>query len=625
MRIKMFVIFFGIIFLVGLTSAVELGKYCTGVVGLDAGYDLCSKNYMTDHGMFYAYCEGVCKVADGLNGNLNFQQWCANYGENLKDWGGATCANFIMSQSYSGGDLGTSYDYRHNPLIVRSNEEGTLREYYYDHFFGIPYASWTRESGWVANAIDPSGKTMWTEDERGSKIVFTYDDLERLTRMRVFNSEGGEDYWIDYCYDGYCNDKSIGCNLEGESSFNFLCEIKHKNGRSFFKYDLKGRLKERKMILYDEYQGYRSYTFYYDYNLDDTLKKVTYPNEDLIEYEYNKLGQITRIKHNGRIISNLDYAGFGGITEKEIDPSGEEIYASYVYDNKNQLATMYYSKDSPYNFGNRLFARGMRYDALGNVLGISNNVNEDNPTSYMGDDEGYTYDGLYRLTTANYYQTSDLYEFTYKNLLGDRGTKTVNGQITNYNYVNNWELESTNGGDNYMFEYDENGNIVSSLHDGSENDYIYDAMNRMTKAVVDLEENFYTYDENNNRIIKRDGSGTTYYVYDLGKIAIEEKIGNDECSSNCGDINGDGEIDEEDVNSLINYIWGTGKDINLCAANVDGSSGGLVNYEDVMRLYIFVHYTTSYQLLCTYPAKLDENPTKGNTLEQLRLDIEGLF
>jgi len=620
--------------LLSLTSAAKVGEACSGIAGLDPGSNLCFKTYLTDHGKFYAYCDGVCKVADGLNGNWDFPTWCATYGKILGDWpGGVTCEDMgPISGNPSNEDFGAAYNYRHNLLSVKDEDSQDIRKYLYDPFGGNPYASWTKESGLISSAIDPAGKVMYGVDANKNKAVNFYDSLERLTRTRFYDSQGIEDYWIDYCYDTFCNNNNP-CYAQGSSSYNLLCEIKHKNGKTSFLYDLKARITQKTITIYDEYQGSRSYTFSYSYNNDDSLDTVTFPEGDAIKYEYNLLGQLNSIEYNNEKITNLEYNEFGGITQKEIDPEGDnKVFGSFAYDNKNQLASIYYSKNSPYstNTQNLLFSRGMRYDKVGNIDAISYIIEANNPTtfiqSYGQPDEDFTYDNLYRLTNADYLTSGTNFEFYYKNLLGDRESKLINGQTTDYNYENK-KLTSTTSSENSEFDYDENGNIIfyNDQSRGKESNYIYDSLNRMIKSNTNNIESFYTYDNANQRVVKRSDQGTTFYVYDAGKVAMEEEIPFGGCSRTCGDLNGDNIVNEDDLNLLINYIWGSGIEVTLCAANVDGGLDNLVDYNDVVYLEEYVNHRGAALSCFPGETKLSSDPTLGKTILDLRTDLEDKY
>jgi len=119
----------------------------------------------------------------------------------------------------------------------------------------------------------------------------------------------------------------------------------------------------------------------------------------------------------------------------------------------------------------------------------------------------YTYDPLYRLTTADY-STGDAYHYTYDSV-GNRLTQnsSVHGLSSSiaYNYDIANRLADVNGA---AYNYDANGNLLS---DGV-NIYIYDSANRLTSVNG---ADSYTYNGLGDRLSQTTNGVATNYTLDL--------------------------------------------------------------------------------------------------------------
>jgi RHS repeat-associated protein len=122
----------------------------------------------------------------------------------------------------------------------------------------------------------------------------------------------------------------------------------------------------------------------------------------------------------------------------------------------------------------------------------------------------YVYDGLHRLTEANY-SNGDYYHYTH-DAVGNRETqsKSVLGFVTNDTYVYDDanRLASVNG---VSYTWDNNGNLLS---DGV-NTYTYDSANRL-KAISNQQSAIsYSYNGLNDRLQEIVNGSTTTFTMDL--------------------------------------------------------------------------------------------------------------
>ena len=119
----------------------------------------------------------------------------------------------------------------------------------------------------------------------------------------------------------------------------------------------------------------------------------------------------------------------------------------------------------------------------------------------------YTYDGLYRLTAADY--SNGLYFHYAYDAVGNRTSQTVTGGVvTTYTYDIANRLTNVGG---TAYQWDADGNL---LNDGAST-YAYDAANRLVSVVQGTNVYSYTYDGTGDRLSQTADGVPTYYTLDL--------------------------------------------------------------------------------------------------------------
>ncbi len=92
--------------------------------------------------------------------------------------------------------------------------------------------------------------------------------------------------------------------------------------------------------------------------------------------------------------------------------------------------------------------------------------------------------------------------------------------------------------------------------------YEYDKLNRLVKVVSPLGETTYTYDALGNRLSR---------TFTANKVPIP------------GDVNGDGQVDSNDIMEIVNYIMGNASEsFNFNAADVN--EDGKVDVADITKI-----------------------------------------
>ncbi|HTD23493.1 MAG TPA: RHS repeat-associated core domain-containing protein [Terriglobales bacterium] len=419
-----------------------------------------------------------------------------------------------------------SYDSLSRLLTATNPESGT-----------ICYGQW--QNGQCVNGYDGNGnliyKTSPAPNQTGTAIVTTtygYDALNRLTSKSFSDNSHSETYIYDVS-------NSLGVNVQnpvGRLVGTYASRAGDSGGvGSVLSYDLMGRL------IYENHFNQHVPTainqvFNYTYNLDGSLKTITYPSSRVVTYTYNQAQRpISAADTTTTFATGAHYTAWGalssvvngGITTSDyynlrMQPCRLVANSAGVVSSSNPCT------DST-NLGNVL---DLSYDFSscnsnggnnGNVCRLINNKNSSRSQSFQ-------YDLLNRLTqaltpnSANW-GTDYVYD-SWGNLLqkkpkipnytdSDPQPAAGMSNVNVNNQVANWC-------------YDAAGNVIgpnnscsgyANNHTPYEN--VYDGENRLTKTTFGGVTSYYDYDVDGQRV-KKTGSTNTLYWYGPGGEVLEE-------------------------------------------------------------------------------------------------------
>ena len=145
----------------------------------------------------------------------------------------------------------------------------------------------------------------------------------------------------------------------------------------------------------------RTYTFAMEYEYDswNRIQNMTYPDGEVVSYEYNKGGVLQRVtgNKNGQAYTYIDSLLYNKFELKERVLYGNGTKSCYHYDILLRMDTLW-SWDGTASH-NPMQAIAYKYDGVGNITNITNSAAKINGIGgpYHVD---YTYDGLYRMTHA---------------------------------------------------------------------------------------------------------------------------------------------------------------------------------------------------------------------------------
>ena len=345
-------------------------------------------------------------------------------------------------------------EYRYNsngkPSVVTCGRNTTKVEY---DDFGNKVLLTTADAGTISYSYKKNGDLVSMTDADGVVTENTkYDSRNRVVEKKI------GDRVITYQYAD-----------ETSQSKNWIRYVEVKDGdkricKKTYLYNKYGQVISKNMW---DYKSNKNKTIFYNYNSQNQLVKVTYPNNVVVNYEYDCYGNKTKVYVNDELAWSFLKSTGSKITAKFCD----DIYVSEQYDVAGRMvktAVEYAARD--------LHKMTYEYDAeTGNMT---------HRTGMFECAEDFEYDDLNRL--MEFYGT-------------DNKLHTVR-----YDDYGNIELKSNVGA--YYYESLKSPNRLTSLDDGYSrfNDLSvkYNSQHRAV-LVSDNEKGYaasFEYDEDGNRI-----------------------------------------------------------------------------------------------------------------------------
>lgn len=380
-------------------------------------------------------------------------------------------------------------------------------------------------------------------DSNNDITEFFYDELNRLVYTEINGEKTSESY--------YDVDSEGSSCVNGGTSIGFLCEIKDyvHSTSELYKYNLKGNL-----ISSTSKVGVNEFINYYDYDDAGNVVKIKLPNNDIVEYGYNKLNQLETVSINGVAQDFVfDYNNLGMIDQINY-PDGS--LQDFSYNDRNWLSKIEV-KDR--NSVPTFVEEYRSYDNVGNLLTVNDLISGGSAT--------FDYDNLYRLqsfTNNDYYDEPSV------------GFTGLNGIVYQYDFVGNRITQSVNGNGQDIvhsvpgYVYGNDDKLDSA--DGCT--YIYSNIGALTSKTCPEGTTSYSYDVN-NRLIKIEMYNDD--VLEFGYDALGRRVWKSYLASG----------ETEEVYTM--YIYGIGSNPNIvvepyyCVGDIfqEGSSNGIVDLSDV--------------------------------------------
>jgi RHS repeat-associated protein len=390
------------------------------------------------------------------------------------------------------------YDSLSRLLTANNPESGTIH-YSYDANGNL-----VSKTSPAPNVQPPSTATQ--------TISYCYDQLNRVTG-KVYAAQSGcplSSPAVSYAYDA------------GSNGIGHVTSVTDHAGSGSYSYDVMGRMSGEQRTIAGV-----SKSLNYAYNLDGSLKTMTYPSGRVVSYGYNAAQRpLSAVDNNGNNFAfgarytawgSLSSVGNGGMTT--FDYYNSRMQPCRLVTGSPGVGPSSNPCGDPTNLGNVLdLSYDFHYGQAdnGNVYQVTNNKNSAR-TQQFG------YDALNRLAwawTPNTTSPSTYWgqNYGYDNW-GNLLLKNVAGGDTSLNLAVNGKNQVTS------WCYDAAGNVVGvsacSSYPNNAFPNVFDAENRLTQTTVSGVTSSYDYDADGERV-KKLGSTNTLYWYGLGGEVLEE-------------------------------------------------------------------------------------------------------
>lgn len=242
------------------------------------------------------------------------------------------------------------YDLSLGALTKVTDTKGNITTINYDNF-GRKTDMNDPDLGHWRYSYDINSNITEQTDNKNQKIRFEYDPLNRLTK-KLYPDQTGVNYYYD----------------EGNFSKGKRTRMVDPSGSTQTEYDNRGRItKETKIITVNG----QSNTFITQYSYDnlDRVKTITYPDNEQVQYSYNRAGQPQGLSIVGgqQIVINTTYNSLGQVEKQDY---GNNTSTVYSYNNSLRLRSIKTSNPT-----SPLFWKTYSYDPVGNITSIADQIN----------------------------------------------------------------------------------------------------------------------------------------------------------------------------------------------------------------------------------------------------------
>jgi RHS repeat-associated protein len=376
----------------------------------------------------------------------------------------------------------------------------------------------------IVNTYDNLGRRLTVLHPDAGLTEYKYDLagnlLQKITaQLRKQVPQGGA---IQYAYDferivdidypiQYQNKVSYSYGAPGAGNrTGRLTLLKDASGGREFYYGPLGEVtKEIRTVLVNTV-FYTTYVSEQEYDTWNRIKKMTYPDGEVLTYQYNRAGNLYSIdgQKNGNDYPYVSKVGYDEFEDKVYLLYGNGTETTYAFDEQRRRLKLLQAATPR---GNLILNNTYTYDPVSNITGILNDVPGQAGKLGGRASQKYLYDKLYRLIGASgqYEGAKDTatysLEMAYDNLYNIVGKKltqrdTARSYQQAYLYGGTNPHQPTQIG-NKKATYDLNGNLTTF---GS-TEYFWDEENRLMGVLDKGILSEYTYDAGGERVIKSSG------------------------------------------------------------------------------------------------------------------------
>ncbi|MBE6144280.1 MAG: RHS repeat-associated core domain-containing protein [Firmicutes bacterium] len=411
------------------------------------------------------------------------------------------------------------YVYNSNNLLDKIVEGNKSYQFQYDNFLNVNQIKIGDNITLITNNYAPNNGNLINSVYGNNDIVsYEYDDFDRVSKIFRMNDT------YNYKYDNNGNVAKVFGNVDKWKYFydsaKRLNEYRLNNFKIKYFYDKNDNLYRKTYWLDDTniniwnnvpssriaIYGIEQIN---EFNDDDCITKTTIGNVSL-DYDYDYLGRLTSRSINNNYKTDYQYVTNGKRTSLLVKSikNNNDLY-NYRYDKLNNITHVYYNN----SLINRYY-----YDEYNELIKENNYVTNET-TEYTYDNYGNILNKkVYALNTNNLL-SQDTYEYNNSNWV-DQLTRFNNETIV-YDEIGN-PLAIGSKTLSWI-----NGRQLSGYNDSTINaNYRYDKDGYRISKIVNNQETKY-YLENNKIILEIKGDDIIYYMYNEVDDIIGFKYNND--------------------------------------------------------------------------------------------------
>ncbi|MBX3024857.1 VCBS repeat-containing protein [bacterium] len=390
-------------------------------------------------------------------------------------------------RSYDGSTLVArvrqTYDGLGRVLALTQNDV-TLRTFTYDSLGRTTLVA-NADSGLWRYAYDGVGNLRWQDDPRpGQHIETCYDALDRPTRVCPIANDATQ---LQACTATCASPDAVTYTYDLASvpaGTGRLARVVDGSGSTdLLAYDERGRrLDVRRTIVVDGIA--RAARFHYQYDANDRVKGMVYPDNEVVYTEYDDGGQAIALYNAGGTFYVTD-ARYDLLGRPTLIQHANGVADTRTYGTAAQRHRLRALRSSGPG-GALLDLRYTQYSPRGLLQAVSDLRD---PSGVLSNSAVFAYDGLGRLTNADYAHDPADRSFAYDGL----GNLTRNGDrlLRFDNPARPHQMTSVGvGAASTAIGHDANGNRLGKSGQG----YVYDAFDRLTRIDVGANAARFLYD-----------------------------------------------------------------------------------------------------------------------------------
>jgi RHS repeat-associated protein len=413
--------------------------------------------------------------------------------------------------------LQTTYSYNILDLLIGVSQGVQSRTYAFDDL-GRTTSVQAPETNQAAYNYQYNNFRLVTQrtDPRGVITTYGYDTLNRLQSISYNVGSTGVPATSSVSF-------TYGTN-SSQNNNGRLITMTDGVGSESYSYDILGNMTQLQKVV-----SGTTYATGYAYNLTGELTSISYPSGRVVLQSFDTIGRLCAVGASGSSCSSgTTYAnGFSYNPAFQVTGFnyGNGVTAAFGYTpDRLLLQSLAYTKGSTTLFSTNYWYKTDSTNCPNGAAGNNGQIQCITDNVDSGRTVSYSYDALYRLTTAvtngsaNYAQWGLTWTYDrYGNRLSQSATSDT-PPANSLSFANPGGAQ-TNHPDGMCF--DANGNLTaeSGTCPPSAPTYGYDAENRLVSYMGTG--GTYTYDGNSLRVIKSASSTTTVYIFSGSKVIAE--------------------------------------------------------------------------------------------------------